>query len=287
MIGHLKDDLADKMFGNIKLNMKPNPAFTSGMSDDDHLNDEVRRILLLYGKYRYDREELALRETGKTPPNDKDWKNILKESTNFFFFRDEIEKFVAEWYSNNPGSGGGGGSGASGAGGGGGGGGGKARSANGESVYAPFSDDFIEAKFNQLKRRFSGNTDEEIHAVILNLLDDLRRENRTRFPEFTWNKYIMEAKKLEDFESVLKGGLGGFTKSFAEAHRHALREERRRALDSSTSSSGEEEEGEEMEEELPHYSPHYPPPSPSGSASQSSQFQPFGAPAEAFASLRL
>lgn len=33
--------------------------------------------------------------------------------------------------------------------------------------------------------------------------------------------------------------------------------------------------------------PHYPPPSPSGSISSASQFQPFGAPAEAFSSLRL
>lgn len=65
--------------------------------------------------------------------------------------------------------------------------------------------------------------------------------------------------------------------------------------ESSAGTFGDEEDEEEEEEDdegsfpdpdtLP--PPHYPPPSPSSSASESSQFQPFGAPAEAFASLRL
>lgn len=248
------------------------PGFFNGVTDED-----VNSIVLKYLRYRYIRENQQERIKNPQIPKgagNQVWNDSLNISETFDDFKALIEHDIETWFEKHPGAGGGGVGGASGG----------ARSANGEFPRAPFSDDFIEAKFNQLKRRFSGNTDEEIHAVILNLLDHLRRSNQTLFPEFAWNKYIMKTEKLEDFESFLKGGLGngGKGKGLMWAQWKALHLPR---PESPAESSGdEEEEEEEMDEGYfagPHSPPHYPPQSPSSS------FQHVGAPAEAFASLRL
>jgi hypothetical protein len=275
-IGHLKNSLADRIFGNNKKKTQPDPDFTRGISDE-FLNDEVRKLLFLFAKYRNDRENSG--DLSK----DKLWNDILKpeKSRNFLFFRDEIEKFVAEWYSNNPGSG--------------------------------------DVMFDKMKEHFGSATDEDIQGSLVRYRARLRSSNRS-IPADFWSNSLHESHDLNSFEekimheqttyelshpppAPIPGGLGrysyakglfrapgsprggglggqGLGKGFHGFYRNAPRGE----SPAESSSAEEEEEEEEMEEELPHYSPRYPPPSPSGSASQSSQF---GAPAEAFESLRL
>jgi hypothetical protein len=196
---------------------------------------------------------------------------------------------------------------------------------SGEYGYVPLSDDDIEERFSQMKERFGGlppkASDDENRTVLNDYLGRLRDSNRP-FPEYVWSKGLGPrkglggARNLHSFAAHLNhnqdkyetgaGGLGMYGKGLFRAPESP----RVRGLggqglgkgyfgltldarpgESSASASGAEEE-EEDEDEMDEgyfagpYSPaHYPPPSPSSSAT--SHFQPFGAPAEALASLRL
>ena len=261
---------------------------------------EVNSIILKYLRYRYTREKQQGNGVGS-----RIWNTSLAASETFADFKALIENDMETWFDQPRGAG---------VAGGGGGGGGSGGGSSGDLM------------FDMMKNHFGSATDEDIQGALLRYRSRLRSSKRT-IPAGFWKNSLNESPDLNSFEETLMHeqtlyelnhvpsapvpratGLGRYAKGLYRApesprgrglggqglgkgmgYLEALRMDAPSGSHSSSASGHEEEEEAYYAESFPDPDtlppPQYPPPSPSDSAT--SHFQPFGAPAEAFASLRL
>ena len=291
------------------------PNFLAGVSGDD-----VNIIVLKYMRYRYDREYRQGNGNGN-----RVWNDSLDASTTFAEFEALIEKDIDDWYAlHGHASGGSGGSGSSSGGSGSSSGGsGSSSGGSGSSSSSQVTPQPQSLLLKEIIKRF-GVSNEAIEAIqsMYHVYENRVRSFKRQVPVIFVINSLAAAPNLESFESTIMdeqaayersyvppppvaGGLGRYAKGLFQTPAASAPEGRglggqglgkaywgltmdvaRDQLSPSTSSADESEEYSEESfpdpDTLP--PPLYPPSSPSRSGSFSSML---GAPAEAFASLRL